>query len=157
MRGAVSSARRRSLSTRITLAPSRANSTAAARPLPMVSPGVCPAPTTMPTLSCNLTAAASRLAPGAGQVVVERNAEAVQRPANKVVLTDGEDRVHHLFGRVFRRQRRPGGFGNHGILKQIVGRLQQRRFICIPAGPGSLLDPVDLRLGNAPALGDFHV
>src|SRR6202050_1638075 len=48
---AVSSADLRSRSTSRTLAPSRASRIAAARPLPMVSPGVCPAPTTIPTLS----------------------------------------------------------------------------------------------------------
>ena len=37
-------------STQSTVAPSRANRMAVARPLPMVSPGVCPAPTTTAVL-----------------------------------------------------------------------------------------------------------
>src|SRR5438105_5834419 len=43
----VSSAEPRLLSTHSTLAPSRANVRAVARPLPMPSPGLWPAPTTM--------------------------------------------------------------------------------------------------------------
>src|SRR3954451_4468144 len=74
----VSSAELRSRSTTRTRAPSRANSNAVARPLPIVSPGVCPPPTTTavfpsslpvtdPVLSIGLrrsTAGAS--SPGAG-------------------------------------------------------------------------------------------
>src|SRR6185312_13302683 len=47
----VSSALARLWSTHSTLAPSRAKVSAAARPLPMPSPGLWPAPTTMATLS----------------------------------------------------------------------------------------------------------
>src|ERR1700751_3446722 len=47
----VSSALARLRSTHRTLAPSRAKVSAVARPLPMPSPGLCPAPTTMATLS----------------------------------------------------------------------------------------------------------
>ncbi len=57
MRSTVSAADVRSRSTASTRAPSRANRSAVARPLPMVSPGVCPAPTTIATLSRNRTAA----------------------------------------------------------------------------------------------------
>src|SRR5579883_603256 len=48
----VSCADLRSRSTQTTLAPSRAKVRAVARPLPTPSPGLCPAPTTMATLSC---------------------------------------------------------------------------------------------------------
>src|ERR1700742_3984520 len=51
MRSTVSCAEARSRSTQSTLAPSRAKVSAVARPLPMPSPGLCPAPTTMATLS----------------------------------------------------------------------------------------------------------
>src|SRR6185312_2652338 len=47
----VSSALARLWSTHSTLAPSRAKVRAVARPLPMPSPGLCPAPTTMATRS----------------------------------------------------------------------------------------------------------
>src|ERR1700759_2395733 len=47
----VSCAEARSRSTHNTFAPSRAKVSAVARPLPMPSPGDCPAPTTMATLS----------------------------------------------------------------------------------------------------------
>src|ERR1700758_156872 len=47
----VSSAEARLRSTHSTLAPSRPKVSAVARPLPMPSPGLCPAPTTMATLS----------------------------------------------------------------------------------------------------------
>src|SRR5882724_903189 len=47
----VSSALARLWSTHSTLAPSRAKVSAVARPLPMPSPGLCPAPTTMATRS----------------------------------------------------------------------------------------------------------
>src|ERR1700724_1887139 len=47
----VSSAEARLLSTAMTLAPSWAKRSTVARPLPMPSPGDCPAPTTMATLS----------------------------------------------------------------------------------------------------------
>ena len=43
-----------SRSASITFAPSRANTSAAARPVPTVSPGDCPAPTTIPTLPSSL-------------------------------------------------------------------------------------------------------
>ena len=51
----VSRADSRSRSTRNTRAPSRANSIAVARPFPIVSPGVCPAPTTIATFPSSLT------------------------------------------------------------------------------------------------------
>src|ERR1700749_3022908 len=51
IRSTVSCAEARSRSTHNTLAPSRANVSAVARPLPMPSPGLCPAPTTMAILS----------------------------------------------------------------------------------------------------------
>src|SRR5437867_5896321 len=46
----------RSRSTSSTLAPSRANRIAVARPFPIVSPGVCPAPTMIATFPSSLTA-----------------------------------------------------------------------------------------------------
>ena len=46
----------RSRSTSSTFAPSRANRIAVARPFPIVSPGVCPAPTTIATFPSSLTA-----------------------------------------------------------------------------------------------------
>src|ERR1700760_1602338 len=52
IRSSVSCADARSRSTHSTLAPSRAKVSAVARPLPMPSPGLCPAPTTMAILSC---------------------------------------------------------------------------------------------------------
>src|SRR5262249_30816616 len=48
-------------STSRTFAPSRAKRMAAARPLPMVSPGVCPAPTTIPTLFVSLIVSLHRI------------------------------------------------------------------------------------------------
>ena len=39
------------------------------------------------------------------QIIVQRNAEAVERPGDKDVLADCEDRVHHLFGIVALGQR----------------------------------------------------
>src|SRR6185369_12559420 len=56
----VSSADLRSRSTHTTLAPSRAKVRAVARPLPMPSPGLWPAPTTMATLSLRRMSAHSR-------------------------------------------------------------------------------------------------
>src|SRR5690349_9126773 len=56
----VSCADLRSRSTQTTLAPSRANVRAVARPLPMPSPGLWPAPTTMATLSCRRMSVHSR-------------------------------------------------------------------------------------------------
>ncbi len=50
MRPAVSSAETGSRSTASTRAPSRANRSAVARPLPMAVPGVCPAPMTIAVL-----------------------------------------------------------------------------------------------------------
>ncbi len=73
-------------STRRTLAPSRANRSAVARPLPIVSPGVCPAPTTIATLSWSLTSEPL-------DAVVELHAQRVQRHRDQVVLADGEDYV----------------------------------------------------------------
>src|SRR5713101_5230835 len=66
---------------------------------------------------------------GARQEVVERHAEAVERPGDEVVLADGEDRVHQLLGRVFLRQRCPGDVGDDRILVEIVGHLQQCRLV----------------------------
>jgi len=51
---AVSRAESMSRSASITRAPSRASSSEAARPVPMVSPGDCPAPTTIPTFPSSL-------------------------------------------------------------------------------------------------------
>src|SRR5437773_948467 len=51
IRSAVSWADSRRRSATITWAPSRASKSAVARPLPIVSPGVCPPPTTMAILS----------------------------------------------------------------------------------------------------------
>src|SRR2546428_10950951 len=56
----VSSAEARLLSTASTFAPSCANRSTVARPLPMPSPGDCPAPTTMATLSLRRMATSHR-------------------------------------------------------------------------------------------------
>src|SRR5215813_10089340 len=59
IRSTVSWAEARSRSTHSTLAPSRAKVSAVARPLPMPSPGLCPAPTTMATRSFRRMSACS--------------------------------------------------------------------------------------------------
>ena len=55
----VSRAESMSRSASSTRAPSRANRSAAARPVPTVSPGDCPAPTTIPTFPSSLIAGVS--------------------------------------------------------------------------------------------------
>src|SRR5579875_2886442 len=94
---AVSAARARSRSTHSTSAPSRANRMAMARPLPIVSPGVWPAPTTTAILSLSRPAMASALQVRIeGLTGIELHAEAVQKHGDLGVLAGGEDRVHPL-------------------------------------------------------------
>src|SRR5260370_42134300 len=87
---------------------------------------------------------------GARQEIVERHAEAVERPGDEVVLADGEDRVHQLLGRVFLRQHGPGGVGDDRILVEIVGHLQERRLALAPARRlRPLLQPFYCGVGHA--------
>src|SRR5262249_48235490 len=86
---------------------------------------------------------------GAGQEIVDRHAEAVERPADQVVLPDGEHEIDHLLGAVVLAQGRPGGVRHHGVLEQIVGGLQQCCLGRAPArGLRTFLDALDLRLAD---------
>src|SRR5437879_10044265 len=93
----VSSARSAIRSTQSTLAPSRANSTAMARPLPMVSPGVWPAPTTTAVLPSIRPVTSETLQVGIeGLALVELHPESVQHHRDLGVLARGEHHVHAL-------------------------------------------------------------
>src|SRR6516225_4410172 len=76
----------------------------------------------------------------AGEEIVERNAEAVQRPGHQVVLTNREDKVHHLLSVVGLREDLPGLIRDYRIFKKIVSRLYNCGFVAIPAGLWSLAD-----------------
>ena len=59
------------------------------------------------------------------QPLVESDAEAVERHRHEVVLTDGEDQVHHLPGIVGFCQGVPGFVADACVLVQLVDGLQQ--------------------------------
>src|SRR5947209_5982656 len=72
---AVSRAESMSRSTSSTFAPSLANTIAAARPVPTVSPGDCPAPTTIPALPASRTVRAYSPPRPADAIVSSERAE----------------------------------------------------------------------------------
>src|ERR1700761_7939561 len=99
IRSTVSCAEARSRSTQSTLAPSRAKVSAVARPLPMPSPGDCPAPTTMAILSFK------RISVDSGNGVLLQYLFVIglvvdlhgrEHPHHRVVEGDGEHEVDHF-------------------------------------------------------------
>src|SRR5690606_12440790 len=114
---AVASARSRMRSTQSTSAPSRANSNAMARPLPIVSPGVWPAPETIAALPSRRPATSEPLQVGIeGLALVELHAEAVQHHRDLGVLAGREHHVHPLLLVEVPGQGRPGGVGDELVV-----------------------------------------
>src|SRR5262245_49981945 len=92
-----------------------------------------------------------------GQEVVERHAEAVQRPADEVVLPDGEDDVHHLLRGKLASQCLPGLIRDDGAFIKIVRGLKQRTFELRPPCGRPLLHALDLFFGDAASLRDLDM
>src|SRR5271165_962801 len=84
-----------SRSTSSSFAPSLANTIAAARPVPTVSPGDCPARTTLPTIPSSRTARAYSAPPHREQPGTERPATAIaaarRAPLGELRLYPGVD------------------------------------------------------------------
>src|SRR4051794_8782343 len=117
----VSSARSSSRSTQRTSAPSRANRIAIARPLPIVSPGVCPAPTTMAVLSASRPGTSAVLELGVqGQPLLELHPEAVQQHRDLGVLAHGKHDVHALPFIEVCAELGPASLGHELLAMQIV-------------------------------------
>src|SRR5277367_2052214 len=102
--------------TSATATPSAASASATPRPSPLLPPRISAVfpfswrsifQFTAPGSLCVLVRAR--------QVVVERHAEAVERPRHEVVLADREDRIHHLLDTVALRQLFPGLVRNDGL------------------------------------------
>src|ERR1700733_7836733 len=97
---AVSCAEDRLRSTHSTKAPSRAKVSAVARPLPMPSPGLWPAPTTMATRSCRRMSGHSR-----NRVLFQClfvigfvvDLHGVEHPDHGAVEGDGQHQLGHVF------------------------------------------------------------
>src|SRR5258707_911844 len=155
----VSIAVARSRPTHRTCAPSRANSTAMARPLPMVSPADWPAPTMMAILPCRRPLMSKSLQIGIQHLAfVELNAKTVEHHRDLGVLVRREYHVHALALLEVPRQLRPDRIGDELRAMQIVGRPQQGRIGRAPAGRvGAELDPGDLVIGQAGTTRDRHM
>src|SRR5262249_45521379 len=125
-----------SRSTIKTRAPSRANSNAVARPLPIVSPGVCPAPVTIATFPSSRPTISESL-----YAFVELDSQAVEHHRHQVVLTDGKHDVHQLGSVVAHSERGPRGIADERVLVELVRGAHERRLERIPAGcVGALAD-----------------
>src|SRR5207244_11005568 len=95
----VSWAEARLWSTHNTLAPSRAKVSAVARPLPMPSPGLCPAPTTMATRSFRRMSFHSGYRVLLEYLFIMRlivDLHRRQHPHHGAVEGDGEDEIDHV-------------------------------------------------------------
>src|SRR5713101_9234881 len=138
----VSSALARLLSTHSTLAPSRAKVSAVARPLPMPSPGLWPAPTTMATRSCRRMSGHSwnRILLQhflvLGLVVDLHGGEHAHHGA---VEGDGEHQVDHVLVGEMLLDLGEGGIGHAEIAHHLARALED--------GPGERLELGGLALG----------
>ena len=117
---AVAAAASGSRSTARIRAPSRANRSATAPPLPTVPPGRWPAPTTSAVFPSSLT-------PGTPGPRVALDPERAEGHRHQLVLAHGEDQVDHLLGRPRGHQGDPRGIGQTVVVDQLVDRPDQER------------------------------
>src|SRR5580704_12872222 len=129
IRSTVSCAEARSRSTHSTLAPSRAKVSAVARPLPMPSPGLWPAPTTMAMRSLRRMSVHSRdrvlleyLFVG-GFVVDLHGGEHADHGA---IERDGEHEIGHVFVGELLLDRGEGRLRHRELAHHLAGALQDR-------------------------------
>src|ERR1035441_439859 len=107
--------------------PSRAKRMAVARPLPIVSPGVWPAPTTMATLSFSLIRKPFK-------PLFQLDPTTVQRHRYQRVLPGRENQIQELLGVVAPSQRLPCRITDKRVSMQLVNSPQQRSFERVPSG-----------------------
>src|ERR1035441_10135214 len=100
---------------------------AVARPLPIVSPGVWPAPTTMATLSFSLIRKPFK-------PLFQLDPATVQRHRYQRVLPGRENQIQELLGIVAPGQRLPSRITDKRVSMQLVNSPQQRGLERIPSG-----------------------
>src|SRR5258707_8589455 len=126
---AVSSADSSRLSTHSTLAPSRPKVSAVARPLPMPSPGLWPAPTTMATLSLRRISAHSR-----NRILIEHflvvglvvDLHGGEHAHHGTVVGDDEHQVGHVLVRQVLLDLGEGRFGHADVARHLARALEDR-------------------------------
>src|SRR5581483_1477500 len=163
IRSTVSCADARSRSTHSTLAPSRAKVSAVARPLPMPSPGLCPAPTTMAILSFKRILAHSRDRILLEDFLVIRfvvDLHGGEHAHHRVVEGDGQHQIDHLLVVEMLLDLGKGRHRHFQIFGHLARALQDRA--------GQRLQPrlhalgldhqrSDVLIGNAELLADLHM
>src|SRR6201985_1400920 len=129
IRSTVSCAESRSRSTHSTLAPSRAKVSAVARPLPMPSPGLWPAPTTMATRSFRRMSVHSR-----NRVLLQYlfviglvvHFHGGEHPDHGTVEGDGEHQIGHVFVGEFLLDLGKRRIGHREFTHHLAGAFQNR-------------------------------
>src|ERR1700730_5248510 len=160
---AVSCAENTLRSTHSTRAPSRAKVSAVARPLPMPSPGLCPAPTTMAVRSFKRMSVHSRdrvllqYLFVVGLVVDLHGGEHADHGA---VEGDGEHQIGHVLVRKILLDLGEGGLGHadvaHHLARALEDRLGERLELAwLTLGLGE--QALDVLVGDAELLADLDV
>src|SRR5262245_38915071 len=160
---AVSSALARLRSTHRTLAPSRPKVSAVARPLPMPSPGLWPAPTTIATLSFRRMSAHSGdrillqdfLVEG---LVVDLHRR--QHTHHRAVVGDDEHQIGHVLVGEMLLDLGEGRVGHADVARHLAGALEDRLGQWLELGRlarGLGHQALDVLVGNAEVLADLDV
>src|SRR5260221_4794338 len=129
---AVSSADSRRRSTASTFAPSRAKRKTVARPLPMPSPGLWPAPTTMATFSASRMAdpfsilRQRKLVEIVKVVVLDIDLHRRQQPDDAVIEGDGDDQIRQALGIEPLPQLGKGRVRDRHVRRHLARRAQHR-------------------------------
>src|SRR6476646_6398637 len=163
IRSTVSCADLRSRSTQTTLAPSRANVRAVARPLPTPSPGLWPAPTTMATLSCRRMSVHSRDRILLEYLFVLRlvvDLHGRQHAHHRAVEGDGQHEVGHVLVAEMLLDLGKGLVGHADVAHHLAGALQNRPGERIELGGlafGFEEQALNVLVGDAELLADLHM
>src|ERR1700756_660665 len=163
IRSTVSWAEARLWSTHRTLAPSRAKVRAVARPLPMPSPGLCPAPTTIAIRSFRRMSCRSRHRVLLQYLFIMRlivDLHGGEHAHHGAVEGDGEHEVDHLFVREMVLDLGKGRFRHpkfaHHLARALQDRLGQRLELrslafSLRHHPGNII------IGDAKFRADLHM
>src|SRR5256885_51646 len=163
IRSTVSWAEARLWSTHNTFAPSRAKVRAVARPLPMPSPGLCPAPTTMATRSFRRISFHSRdrvLLQYLFVIGLVVDLHGRQHADHGAVEGDGEHEVDHLFVGELLLDLGEGRLRHRKIAHHLACAAQyslRQRFELRGFALGLGQQAFDIFIGNAEFLADLHV
>src|SRR5262245_23493742 len=160
---AVSSALARLRSTHSTLAPSRPKVSAVARPLPMPSPGLCPAPTTMATRSFRRMSLHSR-----NRILLEHflvvglvvDLHGREHAHHGAVEGDGEHQVDHVLVAKMLLDLGEGGVGHANVAHHLACTLEDRLGERLELGRLALglgHQALDVLVGDAEILADLDV